>query len=104
MKKFFRSVNWQGALFLTLTPPAAVLLTIYHLRSEGFLWQIWLLAAIFYSLSISSITAGYHRLYSHRTYAARTWVKWIYSLFGAAAFQNSIFIWARDHRLHHRFV
>lgn len=104
MKRFFRSVNWPGALFLTITPPAALILTIYHLKTEGFLWQIWLLAAIFYTLTATSITAGYHRLFSHCAYQARPWLKWFYALFGAAAFQNSIFIWSRDHRVHHRFV
>lgn len=104
MKKFFSSVNWTGALFLTLTPPAAIILTIYYLHEEGFQWQIWLLAAIFYTLTATSITAGYHRLFSHCTYQARPWLKWFYALFGAAAFQNSILIWSRDHRVHHRFV
>src|SRR6185436_5569503 len=38
------------------------------------------------------------------TYKARAWLKWYWALFGAMAFQNSIYIWARDHRVHHRFV
>ena len=104
MKINWKTVNWTGVLFLSLTPIAAIVLTIYHLRTEGFLWPIWLLAAVFYTLTASSITGGYHRYFSHRTYEARPWLKWYWSLFGAAAFQNSIFIWARDHRVHHRFV
>ena len=104
MKQFFKSVNWPGALFLIITPPVAILLTIYHLRSEGFLWPIWLLAFVFYFLTAGSITGGYHRLFSHRTYEARPWLRWFWALFGAASFQNSILIWAREHRLHHRFV
>jgi stearoyl-CoA desaturase (delta-9 desaturase) len=101
---YWKSVNWTGALFLLLTPPAAVILTIYHLKTDGFMWPIWVLALLFYGLTVGSITGGYHRLFSHRTYKARTWLKWFWALFGAASFQNSIFIWARDHRLHHRFV
>src|SRR4051794_35530385 len=104
MKINWKSVNWPGALFLTLTPIAAVVLTALHLYYEGFIWQIWLLAAVFYTLTASSITGGYHRYFAHRTYEARPWLKWYWSIFGAAAFQNSILIWARDHRVHHRFV
>lgn len=104
MKKMFAAVNWSGALFLLLTPPAALILSIYHLRTEGFVWQIWVLFAVFYTLTQSSITGGYHRLFSHRTYEARPWLKLFYAFFGAAAFQNSILIWSRDHRVHHRFV
>lgn len=99
-----KSINWNGTLFLTLSPIAAILLTVIHIKLEGFVWPIWALAAVFYTLTATSITAGYHRLFAHRTYEARPWVKWFLALFGAAAFQNSIYIWARDHRIHHRFV
>lgn len=99
-----KTVNWTGALFLTLTPIAAIILTTYHLLEDGFMWRIWALAGAFYVLTVGSITGGYHRYFSHRTYEARTWLKWFWALFGAAAFQNSIWVWARDHRVHHRFV
>jgi stearoyl-CoA desaturase (delta-9 desaturase) len=104
IQRWFKAINWPGALFLTITPPIAILLTIYHLKTSGFMWPIWALAVVFYCLTAGSITGGYHRLFSHRTYEARPWLKMFWALFGAAAFQNSIFIWARDHRLHHRFV
>lgn len=97
-------INWTGFLFLTLTPPAALVLTTMHLMREGFIWQIWLMAAAFYCATAISITAGYHRYFAHKAYEASAWVKWAYALFGAMAFQNSILVWARDHRVHHRFV
>lgn len=99
-KKF----NWVGALFILLSPIAAILFGIMHVYIEGFMWPIWVLAAIFYTLTASSITGGYHRYFAHRAYECKTWLKWFWALFGAAAFQNSILIWARDHRVHHRFV
>ncbi len=98
------TINWTSAIFLCLTPPTAIVLTIVHLMSEGWNWSIWILAFIMYALTAMSITGGYHRYFAHRTYEAKTWVKWLWALFGAAAFQNSILIWARDHRIHHRFV
>lgn len=104
MKRMLKSVNWTGALFLLLTPPIAIVLTFYYLKTEGFQWQIWALGALFYALTAGSITGGYHRLFAHRAYEARPWVKWFWALFGGAAFQNSILIWAREHRVHHRFV
>lgn len=98
------TLNWPGIGFLLLTPVFAIALTIYHLQTEGFLWQIWLLAAVFYWLTAGSITAGYHRYFAHKTYECKPWVQWFWALFGAASVQNSILIWARDHRIHHRFV
>ena len=99
-----KTINWTGALFLILSPIAALSLTALHLYLDGFQWSIWVLGFVFYVLTVGSITGGYHRYFSHRTYEARPWLKWFWALFGAAAFQNSIWIWARDHRVHHRFV
>ncbi|QJR81623.1 acyl-CoA desaturase [Alteromonas pelagimontana] len=51
-----------------------------------------------------SITAGYHRLWSHKTYDANIVVRVILAIGGAMAVQNSILHWASDHRVHHRHV
>ncbi|WP_100658208.1 acyl-CoA desaturase [Alteromonas flava] len=51
-----------------------------------------------------SITAGYHRLWSHKTYQAHPIVRWVLAVGGAMAVQNSILHWSSDHRIHHRHV
>ncbi len=51
-----------------------------------------------------SITAGYHRLYAHRSYKAANWLKVIYLVVGAGSFQQSCLKWASEHRMHHRHV
>ena len=51
-----------------------------------------------------SITAGYHRLWSHKAYEANTVVKVILAVGGAMTLQNSILHWCSDHRIHHRHV
>ncbi|WJG09933.1 fatty acid desaturase [Aliiglaciecola sp. LCG003] len=51
-----------------------------------------------------SITAGYHRLWSHKTYDANIFVRVVLALGGAMALQNSILHWCSDHRVHHKFV
>lgn len=51
-----------------------------------------------------SITAGYHRLWSHKSYEANPYVRIILAVGGAMALQNSILHWASDHRVHHRHV
>jgi stearoyl-CoA desaturase (delta-9 desaturase) len=60
-----------------------------------------LLAVIFYVLCGLSVTAGYHRLFAHRTYRAAAPVRWFLLIFGAASFQNSALSWCADHRAHH---
>lgn len=51
--------------------------------------------------SMLSITAGYHRLYTHRTYRVRKPVEWVLLFFGTLAAQGSVLRWAHDHRRHH---
>lgn len=62
-------------------------------------------AAIFlFYFTGMSITAGYHRLWSHKTYDANIVVRVILAIGGAMALQNSILHWSSDHRIHHRHV
>ena len=51
-----------------------------------------------------SITGGYHRLWSHRTYKAHWSVRLVFALGGAFALQNSAIHWSSDHRRHHKHV
>lgn len=98
------NIDLLPTLFLTLTPVAAVVLTTLYILSGNFSWWSVVLFVAFYTITAMSITGGYHRLFSHKSYEASTFVRLMYALFGAAAFQNSILKWATDHRIHHRFV
>ncbi|KIJ19333.1 hypothetical protein PAXINDRAFT_7824 [Paxillus involutus ATCC 200175] len=53
---------------------------------------------------LSGITAGYHRLWAHRSYNASKPLQYALALFGAGAVQGSIKWWARGHRAHHRYT
>ncbi|WP_137165902.1 acyl-CoA desaturase [Salinimonas lutimaris] len=61
-------------------------------------------AVILFYFTGMSITAGYHRLWSHKTYDANIVVRVILAIGGAMALQNSILHWSSDHRVHHRHV
>lgn len=56
-----------------------------------------------YIVSILGMTAGVHRLWSHRSYKAKLPLKIILAFFSTIAYQNSVFHWAREHRVHHKF-
>jgi len=51
-----------------------------------------------------SVTAGYHRLYSHLTYKLNPVVEAILLFFSTMATQGSALRWSYDHRHHHAFV
>lgn len=49
------------------------------------------------------ITAGYHRLLSHRSYKTSRGFRFVIVLMGALAGQNGPLWWVAHHRIHHRF-
>ncbi len=99
-----KRIDWTPTLFMTLTPVISAAMLWIYLARETFNPWFLLLFAFFYISSLISITGGYHRLYSHKSYEAHWLLRLFYVLFGAAAFQQSILKWAGDHRIHHRFV
>lgn len=67
-------------------------------------WKAMLLCGITWAISGFSITAGYHRLFSHRTYKATPFYDWVALLSSSLAVQASALKWSNDHRIHHSHV
>jgi stearoyl-CoA desaturase (delta-9 desaturase) len=95
---------WHNILFLCLNPIAALILTPIYLYHHGFTLGVGVLLFVTYTISNMSITCGYHRYFSHRSYDAHPIVEWLYIFFAAGAFQGSLLSWCTDHRRHHREV
>lgn len=90
-------------LFIGL-PILAILITPLWAWYAGFTGTLWLIALAFLYLNGLGITAGYHRLWAHKAYQAHPVVRFWFAVWGAGALQNSVFVWASDHRRHHRHV
>ena len=50
-----------------------------------------------------AVTAGFHRLWTHKSYQPVKIVKIILSIFCNSTFESSIKEWTANHRMHHRF-
>jgi len=106
MKSVVKSANqidWPITLFLLLAPIAALILTPLYIAIQGITWPLVIFSLIFAILTNLSITAGYHRLFAHKSYEAHWVLRLLYLLVGASAFQGSAFKWSSDHRRHHSF-
>ncbi|MFL6193071.1 MAG: acyl-CoA desaturase [Thermoanaerobaculia bacterium] len=97
-------INWLNLVFLLGTLLVAAVGTPWYLVKVGLGWPeaatflaIWLFVGL-------SVTAGYHRLFSHKTYQAAWPVRLFFLIFGAGALENSVLNWAADHRIHHSHV
>ncbi|KAF7320827.1 Delta-9 fatty acid desaturase protein [Mycena chlorophos] len=93
-------VYWFQLILLTMVPTVGLIGAYYTpLR-----WETGLFAVLYYFYTGLGITAGYHRLWSHRCYNASNPLKYFLALGGVGAVQGSIKWWSRGHRAHHRFT
>ncbi|HEU4951679.1 MAG TPA: acyl-CoA desaturase [Holophagaceae bacterium] len=99
-----RRWNRLNTIFLAGTLAAAALAVPLHLALNGFRWSEWITAAVMVFAIGTAISAGYHRLFSHRAFKASAPVRFLLLAFGAASFENSALKWASDHRIHHHHV
>jgi stearoyl-CoA desaturase (Delta-9 desaturase) len=65
--------------------------------------DIGLLVGMFVA-TILGITAGYHRLFSHRSFEAATPIRILLGILGSMAAQGSISYWVSNHRRHHHYA
>jgi stearoyl-CoA desaturase (delta-9 desaturase) len=95
-----RQIDRKNTTILVLVHLLAVAAIVYLATTPFSPWTVGL-AVLWFVLSGLSITGGYHRLFSHRSYQAHPLVRGFYLLFGTAAVQNSALKWSGDHRRHH---
>jgi len=89
-------------IFFALSNLAALTVVPWYGVTHGYSAALWLFAGLLWMLNGIGITAGYHRLWSHRTYSARWPLRLFLLIAGTMALQNSVLMWASRHRSHHR--
>ncbi|WHI48512.1 fatty acid desaturase [Microbulbifer sp. VAAF005] len=95
---------WPPTLLFAITGLLAIIVVPLYGFIFGYHWYQWLAFAVMGAMCSLSITAGYHRLWSHKSYEAHWALRLLFALFGAAALQDSILKWCDHHRHHHQFV
>lgn len=96
-----RQIYWPVFGFMVINPLVAILGTALCLYAGIAAPWIFVFAMVFAIATNMSITAGYHRLFSHRSYDAHPVLEVLYLAIGASAFQGSCLKWSSDHRRHH---
>ncbi|RWS03008.1 stearoyl-CoA desaturase 5-like protein, partial [Dinothrombium tinctorium] len=66
-------------------------------------WKTILFAFVYGVFGGLGVTAGAHRLWSHRAYKAKLPLRIFLAIMQSVAGQNHIYEWCRDHRVHHKF-
>ncbi|KAL1741243.1 hypothetical protein HDZ31DRAFT_67130 [Schizophyllum fasciatum] len=95
-----QNINWISFTLLTATP----LIGAWGAFTTELRWETAAFAVFWYFVTGLGITAGYHRLWSHRAYNASLTLQYALALAGAGAAEGSIKWWSRGHRAHHRYT
>ena len=97
-------IIWLNVSVFVLTFLIAAVGVPYWTFTQGFSGIIIGAAVVSFIYCGMSITTGYHRLWSHKTFQAHWSLRLLCALGGAFALQNSILHWSSDHRIHHKHV
>jgi len=94
------NINWPMGIYITLVHVLGFVgvAKMMECSKETLMW-----AFILWPISGFGITVGVHRLWSHRSYSAAFPVRFFLMLCNSIANQGSIYHWARDHRVHHKY-
>jgi stearoyl-CoA desaturase (delta-9 desaturase) len=58
----------------------------------------------FWYLTVSGLGVGFHRLFSHKAFSTKRWVKICFAIAGSMASQGPLLFWVATHRRHHSFA
>ena len=99
------SVGNNALVKLFVAIPFAALVVAAPLAwGWGLTWLDAGLAVFFYFLTLTGITVGYHRHFTHRAFRARRGLRVALAVLGSMAFQGPVITWVADHRRHHAFA
>uniref|UniRef100_A0A671QQ38 Acyl-CoA desaturase-like n=1 Tax=Sinocyclocheilus anshuiensis TaxID=1608454 RepID=A0A671QQ38_9TELE len=93
-------IVWRNVFLMSFLHVGA-LYGLFLFPSASVLTWIWFFACLLFSAL--GITAGAHRLWSHRSYKASLPLRIFLAFANSMAFQNDIYEWSRDHRVHHKY-
>ena len=85
-------------------PALAVVLAVILLWNQAVDAADLAILAVMYVLTGAGITVGYHRLFTHRSFAAARPVQYGLALLGSMAAQGPLIYWVADHRKHHAYT
>uniref|UniRef100_A0A8D8XFC9 Acyl-CoA Delta(11) desaturase n=1 Tax=Cacopsylla melanoneura TaxID=428564 RepID=A0A8D8XFC9_9HEMI len=94
---------WWMIIMLTYLHTASIY-GLYLVFTSSAKLATLIFATVLHLSGAIGVTAGAHRLWSHRCYKANLPLRIALMLCNTLAFQMSIFTWTRDHRVHHKYT
>jgi len=97
---WYKHVDWLNCFFILGIPALGCVAAFW----TPLQWKTAIWAVVYYYWTGLGITAGYHRLWAHKSYSARLPLQIFLAAVGGGAVEGSIRWWSRGHRAHHRYT
>jgi len=97
-----RVIYLLGLTAVVVVPFVALLFALHQLWNRGVGWtEVLLLVGMYVPISLG-VTAGFHRMLTHKSFVAHPIVKFVLLVLGSMAIEGNCIGWAADHLLHHQ--
>src|SRR5215203_412797 len=97
MSPVHRLLNLTGVVL----PFAGFVVAVVLLWNRLVDWSDLAVMALMYAVTLLGVTAGFHRLLTHRSYQTYKPVEYAFAVLGSMAVQGPVMAWVADHRKHH---
>lgn len=94
-----KQVQW-----LRILPFVLLHLACFAVFWVGISWFAVIFAVLFYLIRMFSITAFFHRYFSHKTFQTSRVLQFVFALIGTMSAQRGPLWWVAHHRYHHRYT
>ena len=88
---------------ITALPIIALFVVAWQVWADFLYWSDLIVFVILYATTGLGITVGFHRLFTHRAFKTKRWVRASLAIAGSAAIEGPVISWVSDHRKHHAF-
>ena len=91
-------INWRDLIIIS-TFHLLLIPAIYYFSWQNLAIMLvgnWVVGSL-------GVGLGYHRLITHRSFAAPKWLEYTLTIFASMSLQNEAYKWVATHRMHHQF-
>jgi stearoyl-CoA desaturase (Delta-9 desaturase) len=88
---------------VTVVPILALGVAAWQLWDRALHWHDLFVLALLYFPTALGVTVGFHRHFTHRSFATTKAVRAVLAALGSAAIEGPVISWVADHRKHHAF-
>jgi stearoyl-CoA desaturase (Delta-9 desaturase) len=91
-------------VLMTVAPLVAVAWALVALWGRGIrATDFWVMLS-FYVFTVTGITVGFHRLFTHKAFRVVRPLRWLLAVAGSMAVEGTVISWVAAHRRHHAYA